>query len=63
MREEAILTTLTELDRWKRKRDALRAELARADQQVGYYEALVRDMKREVQPPRLLDLLKAMQKF
>lgn len=62
MREQAILRTLSELDRWKRKRNDLRAagegaELEAAERQVAYYEALSRDMKREVQPVRTRDFL------
>lgn len=72
MRDTAILRTLSELDRWKRRRDELRAELgflrrwtpaARAElekveRQVSYYEALTRDMKREVKPAGIADLLR-----
>ena len=69
MRETAILRTLTELDRWRRRRDQLlaesgrrdadhRAELAKVERQVSYYEALTRDMKREVRPAGLGDLLR-----
>ena len=72
MRETAILRTLSELDRWTRRRDELRAELgflgrwrrsARAElekveRQVSYYEALTRDMKREVKPAGIADLLR-----
>lgn len=60
VQEQAILATLTELDRWKRRQDELRSELEKVNRQVAYYEALVRDMKREVRPPRLSDLLKSM---
>lgn len=66
MRESTILRALSELDRWTRRRDELRAELvsrpeARAEllkveRQVEYYEALAQDMKREVRPARTRDL-------
>ena len=58
MRESAILRTLSELDRWKRRQDELRAELEKVDRQVAYYEALAKDMKKEVRPARLSDLLR-----
>ena len=71
MRETAILRTLSELDRWKRRRDELRAELGffsrdrtlraeleKVERQVTYYEALTRDMKREVKPAGIADLLR-----
>jgi hypothetical protein len=72
MRDTAILRTLSELDRWKRRRDELRAEtgflrrwtpaaraeLEKVKRQVSYYEALTRDMKREVKPAGIADLLR-----
>lgn len=63
MREAAILRTLHELDRWRERRVELVAasasedELAKADRQVAYYQALAEDMKREVRPARTRDLL------
>lgn len=60
VQEQAILASLTELDRWKRRQDELKSELEKVNRQVAYYEALVRDMKREVRPPRISDLLKSM---
>jgi hypothetical protein len=59
MRESAILRTLSELDRWKRRRDELRAELEKVDRQVAYYEALAQDMKKEVRPAKTGDLLRS----
>ena len=56
--EESILTTLAELDRWKRRQENLREELARVNRQVAYYEALAREMKREAKPARFSDLLR-----
>lgn len=58
--DESILTALAELDRWRARQESLREELARVNRQVAYYEALVRDMKREARPSRLKDLLRAM---
>lgn len=78
MRETAILRTLMELDRWKRRRDeiraqrgfllrrrdpTLRAELEKVERQVSYYEALARDMKREVKPAGVGDLLRTLFKL
>ncbi len=60
MQDRAILAALAELDRWKRRQQEIRAESDKIDRQVAYYEALVRDMKKEVRPPRLSDLLRAM---
>ena len=59
MRDQAILRTLQELDRWKRRRDELRTELDKVQRQVAYYEALAQDMKKEVRPARVGDLLRA----
>ena len=63
MRDQAILRTLSELDRWKKREAELRAELAKVERQVLYYEALAKDMKRETRPARLSDLLRAFTKL
>lgn len=63
MSEKAILRTLDELDKWRRREAELRAELEKAQRQVHYYEALAKDMKREVRPARVGDLLRAFSKF
>ena len=69
MRDGAILRTLHELDRWRRRHDEvraamaadprvdLRAELEKVERQMSYYQALAEDMKREVRPARTRDLL------
>lgn len=63
--DESILAALVELDRWRRRRSELRGrkadreELARVNRQVAYYEALVRDMKREARPASFQDFLGA----
>ncbi len=57
MRESAIVRALAELDRWKRRREELRAEMQKVERQVAYYEALAEDMKREVRPAKTGDLL------
>jgi len=59
MRERAIVEALQELDRWQEREAQLAEELRKAQAQVAYYEALVRDMKRDVRPSRLEDLLRA----
>lgn len=63
MTEKAILRALDELDRWRRREAELRAELEKAQRQVQYYEALAKDMKREVRPARVSDLLRAFAKL
>lgn len=59
MRERAILEALDELERWRARELALAEELRKAQRQVQYYEALVRDMKRDTKPARFEDLLRA----
>lgn len=59
MRESAILRALSELDRWKKRRGELRAELEKVERQVAYYEALAQDMKKEVRPAKTGDLLRS----
>ncbi|HEV8361846.1 MAG TPA: hypothetical protein VGR28_15470 [Candidatus Thermoplasmatota archaeon] len=59
MRERAILEALDELERWQARELAIGEELRKAQRQVQYYEALVRDMKRDVKPARFEDLLRA----
>ncbi|MEE9488869.1 MAG: hypothetical protein V3V91_00310 [Thermoplasmata archaeon] len=41
--------------------DVLR-ELARVDGQISYYDSLESDMKKELEPPRLSDLLSSLRK-
>lgn len=59
MRERAIVEALDELDRWRARQTALTEELRKVERQVQYYEALVKDMKRDVKPPRFGELLRA----
>ena len=63
MTDRAILRTLSELDRWKARREQLVSELQKVERQVAYYEALSHDMKREVRPARLADLLRTLFKL
>jgi chromosome segregation ATPase len=65
-----------EYERWRFKRkdleDRLKAlseeendilkELARVEGQISYYDSLERDMKKELEPPRLSDLLSSLGK-
>ncbi|MFQ5910713.1 MAG: hypothetical protein ACE5IJ_08360 [Thermoplasmata archaeon] len=65
-----------EYDRWRFRRmeleEALRdlseeeneilKELARVEGQLAYYDSLESDMKRELEPPRLSDLLSSFRK-
>lgn len=60
MRERAIVEALRELDRWRERERQLAEELRKAQAQLAYYEALVRDMKRDVSPPRLGELLRSL---
>jgi hypothetical protein len=60
MRERAIVEALKELDRWHERERALREELAKAERQVAYYEALLKDMKRDTKPARVVDLLRGL---
>jgi len=62
MRDAAILRALGELDRWKRRREELRAETDKVDRQIAYYEALAEDMKRETRPATTRDLLRSLLK-
>lgn len=59
MRERAIVEALDELDRWRERQRALGDELEKVERQVAYYEALVKDMKRDTKPPRFGELLRA----
>lgn len=63
MREKAVLRTLTELDRWKRRQQDLLQELEKVERQVAYYEALTSDMKKEIRPVRTVDFFRLMFKF
>ncbi|MBI4392441.1 MAG: hypothetical protein HY556_01400 [Euryarchaeota archaeon] len=57
MRDEAILETLRELEKWRERQAAIERELAGIRSQVAYYERLVSEMKRETKPARVTDLL------
>lgn len=65
--ESRIVEAINELERWearlkraheRRKRgDGTPDELARIKEQVAHYRALLRDMKRQMHPSRLTQLL------
>jgi hypothetical protein len=60
MRERAILEAIAELERWQERQRTLTGEEQRkAQRQIAYYESLVKEMKREVQPARFGDMLRA----
>ena len=63
MDRAAILQTLAELDRWRQRRVELLEEMARVNQQVTYYERLSAQMKRQVKPARVSDLIASMVKL
>jgi len=54
LRERRLLDTIHDLDEEEAR---LLGEIAKVDQQVTYYEGLARDMKRELEPPKLSTLL------
>lgn len=67
-----ILIALEELERWKRRKDQLissiknansaekqklKRELDKVNEQIEYYEALVKDMKKELRPVKITDVI------
>jgi hypothetical protein len=60
VREGAILEAMAELDRWRERARTLGPEHPNVQRQIAYYEALLREMKRDVRPPRFEDLLRAL---
>ncbi len=72
MKTEEILLAINELESWKERKEKilneLRAlvddkktekqkELKKINEQIAYYESLIKDMKKEVKPPRVGHLL------
>lgn len=57
---DRILLALSELDKWKARREKAVSErnIKETDHQIAYYEALLRDMKRELHPQGLRALLR-----
>jgi hypothetical protein len=75
---EKILIAIRELEAWEKRNKKLRSELKRlntegkeeldpklekVNQQMHYYESLTRDMKREVKPSNLSDLMRALVRY
>jgi len=58
-RRKELEGDLRELSR--EEHDVLK-ELARVEGQISYYDSLESDMKRELEPPRLSDLLSSLRK-
>jgi len=73
--ETSIILALDELNRWQDRYDHLRQYLAyaprseryhriddlkRLEQQVIYYQDLIREMKREFNPPKAIQLMSVM---
>ncbi len=54
----AILETLRELERWKKRKELLEKELKEAERQVAYYESVITEMKSKIAPEKLTDILK-----
>jgi hypothetical protein len=75
MDTENILLALEERDRWREREEdlqnelkdapksekkAMQKELAQIKEQVAYYDALAKDMKKSVRPSKLSNLLNAL---
>ncbi len=68
------LTTMEECERWKKEELKLREylkqlvedeervmqEIEKVRQQVLYYKALTKDMKKEIKPPTISDLMESL---
>ena len=54
LRERQLVNTIRDLEE---EENRLLGEIAKVDHQVTYYESLARDMKRELGPPKLSNLL------
>ncbi len=72
LEESSIIQALDELDRWQLRYDNLRQQLAlaprsvinnrandlkRIEHQILYYQNLVRDMKRQLNPPKTVEFM------
>lgn len=51
-----------ELSETEEEERNIRAELARVQEQIAYYESLQSDMKKELDPPRLSGMLSSLKK-
>jgi hypothetical protein len=54
----AILETLHELEKWKKRKELLERELREVERQISYYEGVVTDMKSKIAPEKLTDLFR-----
>lgn len=74
MKTEEILLAINELESWKERKEKIldelmtlsddektekKKELEKINEQIAYYESLIKDMKKEVKPPKLAHLLDA----
>ncbi len=74
MKTEEILLAIKELESWKSRKEKIsneiktlsgdektekKRELEKINKQVSYYESLIKDMKKEVKPPKIGHLLDA----
>lgn len=74
MKTEEILLAINELENWRNRKEKIlnelttlsddektekKKELEKTNEQIAYYESLIKDMKKEVKPPKLAHLLDA----
>ena len=74
MKSEEILLAIKELENWRDRKEKIlnelmtlsddektekKRELEKINEQIAYYESLIKDMKKEVKPPKLGHLLDA----
>lgn len=74
MKSEEILLAIKELESWRDRKERItgeleklsgdeknekKKELEKINEQIAYYESLIKDMKKEVKPPKLAHLLDA----
>ncbi len=74
MKTEEILLAIKELELWRDRKEKIlnelsglsgdektekKKELEKINKQVSYYESLIKDMKKEVKPPKIGHLLDA----
>lgn len=72
MKEEAILHSIQELEKWEKRKDEIlhelkccpkeikqekKNELDKADEQILYYRKLIAEMKKETSSVRIRDIL------
>ncbi|PJB20877.1 MAG: hypothetical protein CO114_08350 [Euryarchaeota archaeon CG_4_9_14_3_um_filter_38_12] len=74
MKSEEILLAIKELENWRNRKEKIsnelmtlsgdeknekKKELEKINEQIAYYESLIKDMKKEVKPPKIGHLLDA----